>query len=72
MGRTTDAGTSFVTVVVEAKEPLSDSSLGWKLLRTALLEQKRGLLLGVMVGVFWAAGKVSVPQLTKMGIDRGI
>ncbi len=68
----TDAGTSFVTVAVEVKEPLSDSSLGWKLLRTALFEQKRGLILGVLVGVFWAAGKVSVPQLTKMGIDRGI
>ena len=72
MGRMTDAGTSFVTVAVEVKEPLSDSSLGWKLLRTALFEQKRGLILGVLVGVFWAAGKVSVPQLTKMGIDRGI
>jgi ATP-binding cassette subfamily B protein len=68
----TDAGTSFVTVAVEVKEPLSDSSLGWKLLRTALFDQKRGLILGVLVGVFWAAGKVSVPQLTKMGIDRGI
>ena len=72
MGRKTDAGTSFVTVAVEVKEPLSDSSLGWKLLRTALFEQKRGLILGVLVGVFWAAGKVSVPQLTKMGIDHGI
>ena len=72
MGRMTDAGTSFVTVAVEVKEPLSDSSLGWKLLRTALFEQKKGLILGVLVGVFWAAGKVSVPQLTKMGIDRGI
>ncbi|MSO39625.1 MAG: ABC transporter ATP-binding protein [Ilumatobacteraceae bacterium] len=72
MGRMTDAGTSFVTVAVEVKEPLSDSSLGWKLLRTALFEQKKGLVLGVLVGVFWAAGKVSVPQLTKMGIDRGI
>ena len=72
MGRKTDAGTSFVSVAVEVKEPLSDSSLGWKLLRTALFEQKRGLILGVLVGVFWAAGKVSVPQLTKMGIDRGI
>ncbi|MCX6533790.1 MAG: ABC transporter ATP-binding protein [Actinobacteria bacterium] len=59
-------------MAVEVKEPLSDSSLGWKLLRTALFEQKRGLILGVLVGVFWAAGKVSVPQLTKMGIDRGI
>ena len=72
MGRMTDTGTSFVRVAVEVKEPLSDSSLGWKLLRIALFEQKKGLVLGVLVGVFWAAGKVSVPQLTKMGIDRGI
>jgi ATP-binding cassette subfamily B protein len=30
------------------------------------------LAIGVVVGLFWALGKVSVPQLTKMGIDRGI
>lgn len=45
---------------------------GWKLLRRVLGEQRRGLIAGVAVGLLWAVGKVSVPQITKLGIDRGI
>ena len=44
----------------------------WKLLWRVLMEQRRGLVLGVVVGLLWAVGKVSVPQITKLGIDRGI
>jgi len=36
------------------------------------MEQRRGLIVGVIVGLLWAVGKVSVPQITKLGIDRGI
>ncbi len=49
-----------------------DTRQGWRLLRLALSQQRGGLAIGVVVGMFWAVGKVSVPQLTKMGIDRGI
>jgi ATP-binding cassette subfamily B protein len=49
-----------------------DTRQGWRLLRLALSQQRGGLAIGVIVGLFWAVGKVSVPQLTKMGIDRGI
>lgn len=49
-----------------------DTRQGWRLLRVALSQQRGGLAIGVVVGLFWALGKVSVPQLTKMGIDRGI
>ncbi|CAB4712031.1 unannotated protein [freshwater metagenome] len=49
-----------------------DTRQGWRLLRLALSQQRGGLAIGVVVGLFWAVGKVSVPQLTKMGIDRGI
>ncbi len=45
---------------------------GWRLLRESLWEQRRGLAAGVVIGLLWAFGKVSVPQLTKLGIDRGI
>ena len=45
---------------------------GWKLLRHSLREQSGGLATGVAIGLLWALGKVSVPQLTKLGIDRGI
>ena len=49
-----------------------DTRQGWRLLRLALGQQRGGLAIGVVVGLFWAVGQVSVPQLTKMGIDRGI
>ncbi len=49
-----------------------DTAEGWLLLRRALAEQKWGLVAGVSIGLAWTAGKVAVPQLTKLGIDRGI
>ena len=45
---------------------------GWRLLREVLREQRKGLMLGVLVGLFWSAGKVAIPHLFKLGIDRGI
>ena len=42
------------------------------MLLQALGEQKSGLFWGVMIGLAWSAGKVAVPQLTKLGVDRGI
>lgn len=45
---------------------------GWRLLRQTLWAQHRGLLGGVAVGLLWSVGKVSVPQLTRLSIDRGI
>lgn len=45
---------------------------GWKLLRHTLRAQRRGLLIGVAVGLSWSVGKMAVPQLTRFAIDRGI
>ena len=53
-------------------DALTANRAGWRLLVRALLDQRAGLALGVAVGVLWSAGKVAVPQLTKMGIDRAI
>ena len=47
-------------------------SEGWRLLRATLGAQRRNLIIGVVIGIFWAAGKVTVPQLTKYAINRGI
>jgi ATP-binding cassette, subfamily B, bacterial len=44
----------------------------WRLLVDLLKRQRRGLMLGVFVGLLWTVGKVAVPQLTRMAIDRGI
>jgi ATP-binding cassette subfamily B protein len=59
-----------LTVTSETQQ--DDTRQGWRLLRLALGQQRGGLAIGVVVGLFWAVGKVSGPQLTKMGIDRGI
>lgn len=45
---------------------------GWKLLRHTLRAQRKGLLIGVAVGLSWSVGKMAVPQLTRFAIDRGI
>jgi len=37
-----------------------------------LAEQKAGLLAGMVVGILWSAGKVAVPKLTSLAVDRGI
>lgn len=47
-------------------------SEGWRLLRDMLGRQRRNLLIGAVIGTSWAAAKVTVPQLTKVAIDRGI
>ncbi|MFZ9629099.1 MAG: ABC transporter ATP-binding protein [Ilumatobacteraceae bacterium] len=50
----------------------ADTRRGWRLLRTVLRGQRRGLALGVLTGVLWGVGKVSVPALTSRAIDRAV
>ncbi|MEY2553531.1 MAG: ATP-binding cassette, subfamily bacterial [Ilumatobacteraceae bacterium] len=45
---------------------------GWPILRALLWRQRTGLLIGIVVGLVWSAGKVAVPKLTRMAIDNGI
>ena len=45
---------------------------GWPLLRRVLREQRRGLIAGMVVGLLWSAGKVTVPRLTRLAVDRGV
>ncbi|MCB0957670.1 MAG: hypothetical protein KDB12_16065, partial [Ilumatobacter sp.] len=45
---------------------------GWGLLRATLRRQRRALLAGVLVGLLWSAGKVMVPKLTSLAVDKGI
>ena len=37
-----------------------------------LREQRVGLAAGVAVGLLWSAGKVSVPKLTSLAVDRAV
>jgi ATP-binding cassette subfamily B protein len=45
---------------------------GWLLLLATLRLQQRALAIGACIGLTWTLGKVSVPQLTRLAIDRGI
>ncbi len=45
---------------------------GWRLLRSTLKAQRRGLTIGVLVGLVWTASKVVVPTLVEKAIDRSI
>ncbi len=44
----------------------------WRPLLALLRRQWAGLLLGVLVGLAWTSGKVAIPQLTRLAIDRAI
>jgi ATP-binding cassette subfamily B protein len=44
----------------------------WRVLLRTLRAQRRGLALGVLVGLIWSAAKVSVPLLVQQAIDEGI
>lgn len=50
----------------------SPTASGWPLLRAVLRRQRGMLALGMFAGLLWSAGKVAVPSLTRMAIDRGV
>ncbi len=59
-------------VVDQAADETAAERTPWRLLTGLLAEQKRGLTAGVIVGLLWAAAKVSVPSLIQNAIDHGI
>ncbi|MCP3913350.1 MAG: ABC transporter ATP-binding protein [Actinomycetia bacterium] len=50
----------------------SGSPNGWGLLFEAIRTERSGVVVGIIVALFWTAGKVSVPWLVQLGIDRGV
>jgi ATP-binding cassette, subfamily B, bacterial len=59
---------------VHAGRDGSDPSTGtgWSLLFERVRLQRRGIALGVFVGMLWTIGKVAVPWIVQQGVDRGI
>ncbi len=49
-----------------------ERSIGWTLILDACRRRRRGIGLGVLVGLGWTAGKVSVGVLVQRAVDRGI
>lgn len=45
---------------------------GWRLLRGQLRKQAAGLVLGIVMGLIWTAGRVSIPTFVQKAIDEGI
>ena len=45
---------------------------GWRLLRRTIWSHRRGVIGGVTAGVLWTLAKVTIPVLTRAGIDEGI
>ena len=44
----------------------------WALLRQTLRDQRRNLAIGTVIGLVWMVGKIAVPILVRLSIDRGI
>ncbi|WP_208028968.1 ABC transporter ATP-binding protein [Rhabdothermincola sediminis] len=59
---------------VEIVAPFEPSTArdGWRLIRETLGKQRRGLAVGVTVGLCWTGAKVAVPALVQGGIDNGM
>ncbi len=41
-------------------------------MRAILWQQRKGLTAGMLIGLLWSAGKVSVPKLTSLAVDRAV
>jgi ATP-binding cassette subfamily B protein len=65
-------GEHVAQVVEEVGAQPAAERTPWRLLTSLLGQQKRGLTAGVVVGICWAAAKVSIPRLIRNAIDRGI
>ncbi len=49
-----------------------DERAKWRPLLALIRRQWTGLALGIVIGLVWTVGKVAVPQLTRLAIDRSI
>jgi ATP-binding cassette subfamily B protein len=50
----------------------SENAEGWRLIRRQFAKQWRGVGVGVLFGVLWTGGKVSVPALVRAAVDGTI
>src|SRR4051794_40392679 len=67
-----DALAAAEAETLAAETEAASRRAGWRLLRSSLRHERRGIAYGVVAGLIWTAAKVSVPSLAKRGIDQGI
>lgn len=46
--------------------------VGWRLLWTSIKSQRVGIVVGMLVALGWTLGRIAIPLLVQVGIDRGI
>ena len=61
-----------MTAVSDEARTTEDSRSGWRLLWESILQERPGIIAGIVVALLWTAGRVAVPLLVQIGIDRGI
>ncbi len=52
--------------------PTSTGRAGWLLIWETAKEEKVGIILGMLASLAWTAGRVSVPLLVQLSLDRGV
>lgn len=50
----------------------SSSRAGWALIGSTAREESRWIAFGMVAGLLWTAGRVAVPLLVQLGLDRGV
>ena len=50
----------------------STGRAGWLLIWQTAKEEKWGVLLGMLASLLWTAGRVTVPLMVQLGLDRGV
>lgn len=50
----------------------STGRAGWALIWQTAKEEKWGVLLGMFASLLWTAGRVTVPLMVQLGLDRGV
>jgi ATP-binding cassette, subfamily B, bacterial len=60
------------TVLATDTTGRTSSSRGWRLILQMTRERRRGITIGVLVGLAWTAAKVSTGLLVRNAVDQGI
>ncbi|MDA9241612.1 ABC transporter transmembrane domain-containing protein, partial [bacterium] len=61
-----------LTQAAEEADERASAKAGWKLLWSAIKEERRFIIYGQIVALGWSIGRVAIPLLVQQGIDRGI